>query len=66
RYKIESIVLSTYSEPLRIGGKELHPGEPIQGDLLEEVVNGLIQETTATFNGELEFIDEVGIVERLQ
>lgn len=69
RYKVEELKFSKFSAPLIIddeGISQISPGETLQGNALDKVIQSMIRMTLKCFDNELELIDEVNAVERIQ
>ncbi|MCX8205550.1 MAG: hypothetical protein N3H31_07870 [Candidatus Nezhaarchaeota archaeon] len=63
KYEVDALMLSRYSQPLRVGGASVEPGSRIEREALDGLVRSLTSLALNTYKGELEIVDEVRAVE---
>ena len=66
RYILEALRLSKLSQPLRLNGVELGPGERIEGEHINPIVKPLTSRALEAYREELLIVNEVKIVESLR
>jgi hypothetical protein len=66
RYSVSSLELAELSKPLKVRDITVAPGGKVSGDPLDGLIEALISTAREEFEGELEDIDEVGELERIE
>jgi hypothetical protein len=66
RYSVSSLELAELSKPLKVRDITVAPGGKVSGDPLDRLIEALISTAREEFEGELEDIDEVGELERIE